>query len=234
MWRLYPAHSQIPVTSQHDLSILMAVELIKALGAVVLTMTTETEKIKHIKAIQDSTAILAGRQTTEGPTVRTGTSAPRVAAQSPRVANVPPPRVATTLNNITAPNVIRNMLLVHEHHTRHNNPFNILTHDDDDDDTVVASNCSPRIPPPFLPTSDLPVRQPTNRPTRRLAIQPKSLPEQSTHLSTTEGAGKPNARPSHYTHNTSSSHPCHTSHANKEAHQNASTHQAAIQITSHC
>ena len=51
-----------------------------------------------------------------------------------------------------APNVIRNMPLVHERHTRHNNPFNILT-DDDDDDTVVASNCSQRNPPPSLPTT---------------------------------------------------------------------------------
>jgi hypothetical protein len=89
----------------------------------------------------------------------------------------PPPRVATTSNNITAPpNVIRNMPLVHERHTRHNNPFNILTDDDDDDDTVVASNCSPRSPPPFLPTSDLPARQPTNCPTLQLALQPTSLP----------------------------------------------------------
>jgi len=109
------------------------------------------EKIKHINAIQDLTAILAGRQTPECPVVRTGTHptvstgtpAPRVAAPSPRVANTPPTRVTTRLNNITAPNVIRNMPLMHERHTRHNNPFNILTDDDDDDDTVVASNCSP-------------------------------------------------------------------------------------------
>ena len=150
MWCLYPAHSQIPVTSQHDLSILMAVELIKALGAVVLTTTTETEKIKHIKAIQDSTAILAERQTPQGPTVRTGTPAPRVAAQSPRVANVPPPRVATTLNNITAPNVIRNMPLVHERHTCHKNPFTILTDDGNDDMTLwwpaIAAHVSHHLP----------------------------------------------------------------------------------------
>jgi len=40
-WHLYPAHSQIPVMSQHDLSISTAAELIKALGAVVPTMSTE-------------------------------------------------------------------------------------------------------------------------------------------------------------------------------------------------
>ena len=113
---------------------------------------------------------------THAPRVCTSTPAPRVAAPSPRVANAPPPRVATTSNNITAPNVIRNMPLVHERHTRHNNPFNILTDDDDDDDTVVASNCSPRNPPPSLPTSDLPTHQPTNRPTRQLTIQPISFP----------------------------------------------------------
>jgi len=173
-WHLYPAHRKIPVTSQHDLSILMAAELIKALSAVV--PTTTTEKIKHIKAIQDLTASLARRQTPEGPTVHPGTPAPRVAAPIPRVANAPPPRVATTSNNITAPNVIRNMPLVHERHTCHYNPFNILTDDGDDDDTVVASNCSPHNPPPSLPTSALPVRQPANRPTHQLAIQLACLP----------------------------------------------------------
>jgi len=203
-WRLYPAHSQVPVTSQHDLSISMAAELIKALGAV--APTTTTEKIKHIKAIQDLTAILAGRQTPECPTVRTGTHptvstgtpAPRVAAPSPRVVNTLPPRVATTSNNITAPNVIRNMPLVHGRHTRHNNPFNILTDDDDDDDTVVASNCSPRQPPPSLPTSDLPVRQPRNRPKRQITSQPGSH-SSPCHLSSPPTSPPPRvlASPSH-------------------------------------
>jgi hypothetical protein len=173
----------IPVSSQHDLSISMAAKLITALGVAV--PTTTTEKIKHIKAIQDLAAILAGQQTPEEPTMRTGTHAPRVrtgtltprvVTPSPRVANAPPPRMATTSNNITAPNVIRNMPLVHERHTCHNNPFNILTNDDDDDDTVVASNCSPHSPPPSLPPSDLPARQPTNSPMRQLAIQPTSPP----------------------------------------------------------
>jgi hypothetical protein len=173
-WCMHPTHSQIPVTSQHDLSISTAAELIKALGAAV--PTTTTEKVKHIKAIQDLTAILAGRQTPERPTVHTGTPAPRVAAPSPRVANVPPPRVATTLNNITAPNVIRNMPLVHERHTRHNNPFNILTDDNDNDDTVVASNCSPRNPPPSLPTSDIHVCQPTSLPSPCQPSNPPTSP----------------------------------------------------------
>jgi hypothetical protein len=60
--------------------------------------------------------------------------------------------------------------------TSDNNPFNILTDNDNDDDTVMASNCSPCNPPPSLPTSDLPIRQPTNRPARQLTIQPTHLP----------------------------------------------------------
>ena len=40
-WRLYPAHSQVPVTSQHDNSISTAAELIKALGAAMPTTTAE-------------------------------------------------------------------------------------------------------------------------------------------------------------------------------------------------
>jgi len=76
-----------------------------------------------------------------------------------------------------------------ERHTRHNNPFNILTDDDDDDDTVVASNCSPRQPPPSLPTSDLPVRQPTNRPKRQLKIQP------TRHISPRQPSSPPTSPP---------------------------------------
>ena len=175
-WRLYPANSQVPVTSQHDIYISTAAELIKANATAM--PTTTVEKIKYIKTIQDLSSILAGARgsstmrTSTHPTTTQSLPAQRVAAPSPRVANAPPPRVATTSNNITTPNVIRNMPLVHERHTRNNNPFNILTDDDDDDDTVVASNCSPRSSPPSLPPSDLPARQPTNRPTRQLAIQP--------------------------------------------------------------
>ena len=78
-WRLYPAHSQVPVSSQQDIAILTAAELIKALGA---TMPTTTmEKIKHIKAIQDLTAILAGQQTPDCPTVHNGCTRQRLVRQ---------------------------------------------------------------------------------------------------------------------------------------------------------
>ena len=40
-WRLYPTHSQVPVTSKHDISIWTAAELIKALGATMPTTTAE-------------------------------------------------------------------------------------------------------------------------------------------------------------------------------------------------
>jgi hypothetical protein len=180
IWRLYSAHSQVPVASQHDNSISTAAELIKALG--VAMPTTTAEKIKHIKAIQDLSSILAGAR--DSSTMRTSThpatthplTAQRVAAPSTRAANAPPPRVATTSKNITAPNVIRNMPLVHQCQTRNNNPFHILSKDDDDDATVVASNCSPRDPPPTLPTSDLRARQPANRLMRQLVSQPTNRP----------------------------------------------------------
>jgi hypothetical protein len=158
-WRLYPAHSQVPATSQHDISILTAAEFIKALGAAM--PTTTAEKIKHIKAIQDLSSILAGARdssmmrTSMHPTTTHPLPAQRVAAPSPMVANTPHPRVATTSNNITAPNVIRHMPLVHQRQIRNNNPFHILSNDDSNDDTVVASNCSPHDPPPTLPTIDL-------------------------------------------------------------------------------
>jgi hypothetical protein len=162
--------------------------------------TTTAAKIKHIKAIQDLSSILAGARdssnayeyalmrTSTHPTTTQSLPAQRVAAPSPRLANAPPPRVATTSNNITAPNVIRHMPLVHQCLTRNNNPFHILSDDDDDEDTVVASNCSPRDPPPNLPTSDLRTSQlrkrqtrqllspPMNRLTCQLASQPRSPP----------------------------------------------------------
>jgi hypothetical protein len=100
---------------------------------------------------------------------------PRVVALTARVVSAPPPRVATTSNNITAPNVIRTMPLVHQRHTRNNNPFNILADDDDNDDTVVASNCSPHVPPPSLPPSDLQGNPPARQPTFPVANQPTSL-----------------------------------------------------------
>jgi hypothetical protein len=100
---------------------------------------------------------------------------PRVVAPTARVVTAPPPRVATTSNKITAPNVVRTMPLVHQRHTLNNNPFNILANDDDNDDTVVTSNCSPRVPPPSLPPSNLQGSPKARLPTRPLANQPTSL-----------------------------------------------------------
>ena len=108
------------------------------------------------------------------PTTTHPLPAQRVAAPSPRVANTPPLTVATTSNNITTPNVIRHMPLVHQCQTRNNNLCHTLSDDDDDDDTVVASNCSPCDPPPILPTIDLRASQSRKRPMRQLASQPRS------------------------------------------------------------
>ncbi len=58
-WHLYPTHCQIPVTSQHNLSIVAAADILKALGNTVPTRTTE--KIRHILAIQNLTAIMTGQ-----------------------------------------------------------------------------------------------------------------------------------------------------------------------------
>ncbi len=67
------------------------------------------------------------------------------------------------------------MPLVHQRHSRNNNPFKILADDDDDDDTVVASNCSPLVPLPSLPPSDLQGNPLARQPTRPLANHPTSL-----------------------------------------------------------
>jgi hypothetical protein len=57
-WCPYPTHCQIPVTLQHDLSIAAAADILQSLGGTV--PTTTTAKIKHIRAIQKMTAIMAG------------------------------------------------------------------------------------------------------------------------------------------------------------------------------
>ncbi len=159
-WHLYPTHCQIPVTLQHDLSIATAADILQTLGGTV--PTTTTAKIKHIRAIQKMTAIMAGQQAPAMPPAQ-------------RVVE-PTPRMATTSKNITAPNIIRNMPRIHQRQTCNNNPFHILADDDDNVDTVMASNCTPRIPPPSLPTSDLHRNPSMHRPIRQPTKQPTSLP----------------------------------------------------------
>ncbi len=86
-WHLYPAHCQVPVTLQHNLSISVAADLLKVFGGTVPKLSAN--KIKHIQAIQELTAIMAGQQanptTVDAPT-------PRVVAPCPRVAITPPPK----------------------------------------------------------------------------------------------------------------------------------------------
>ncbi len=156
-WHLYPAHCQVPVASQLDLSIVVAADLLKVFGGTVPIMTSK--KIKHIQAIQKLTAIMAGHRTTP-PTVDASTK--RVDA-CPRVVTTPPPRVDTTSNNITTTNAIRQMPLVHLRLMQNNNPFHILSNNYNDDDTVVASNCSPSPPLTILPSSVPPVSPPTRQ-----------------------------------------------------------------------
>jgi hypothetical protein len=55
-WCLYPTHCQIPVASQHDLSIAATEDLLASLGGTVLVSTND--KIKYIRAIQQLTAIM--------------------------------------------------------------------------------------------------------------------------------------------------------------------------------
>jgi hypothetical protein len=155
-WCFYPAHCQVPVTLQHDLSIAVAADLLKVFRSSVPKLSAD--KIKHTRAIQELTAIMAGQQT-DTPTVDAPT--PRVVAPCLRVATTPPPMAATTSSNITTPDAIRKMPLIHQRHTRNNNPFHILTNNDNNVDTVIASNCSSSAPPTISPSSAPPVNPPT-------------------------------------------------------------------------
>ncbi len=103
-WRIYPMHSEIPMTSQYDLSIVAAADLSQALGTTV--PTSATAKHKYIRVIEDLMAIMAGQQATQSPIDLPDT---RMEAASQRVGHATPLRVATISNNITAPDVIRTM-----------------------------------------------------------------------------------------------------------------------------
>jgi hypothetical protein len=67
------------------------------------------------------------------------------------------------------------MPLVHQRHTRNNNPFHLLADDDDNDDIVVASNCSPHSLCPNLQPIDLPAVLKACQPVIQLARQPTSV-----------------------------------------------------------
>ena len=153
-WRLYPTHCQIPIALQHDLSILAAADLLTALSGTI--PKSATAKAKHVNAIRQLTSIL-----TNQPATRMDETAQRVDGPAPRVAENPPPRVATTSNNITSLTTIRQLPLIHQRQMRSNNPFQILADNNEDNDmTVVASNCSPRSPLPNLNLINLPVTPP--------------------------------------------------------------------------
>jgi hypothetical protein len=98
-WHLYPTHCQIPIALQHDLSILAAADLLTALGGTI--PKSATAKAKHVNAIRQLTSIL-----TNQPATRMDEPAQRVDGPAPRVVESPPPRVATTSNNITSPATI--------------------------------------------------------------------------------------------------------------------------------
>jgi hypothetical protein len=187
-WHLYPSHCQVPTILENNITILAAGDLLQLLGCTI--PTTATAKLKHLDAICRLTTIMSSLLDTPPPPNPTS---PRVVpATPPRVLVAAPPRVATTSNNIMAPNTIRQLPIIHQRLTRHNNPFQILSDNDKDDDddtviasnysprtplttqcprtvTVVASNCSPRSPLPSLHPFDLPLAPPKNQ----LASQPK-------------------------------------------------------------
>ncbi len=139
-WHLYPTHCHVPITSKHNQTLHVVADLLEQLGHTVPPSTSA--KLRHTRAICQLTDIMAGQDTTTSP----DTASPRVeTAAPPRVTVATPPRVAMTSTNITAPNVIRRMLFIHQCHTHNNNLFQVLANDEDNEgnDTVVASNCSP-------------------------------------------------------------------------------------------
>ncbi len=120
-------------------------------------------KLKHLAAICQLSMITCGQPNSPTPL---STSLRVETAPPPRAALAAPLRVATTSNTITAPHTIRQLPIVHQRLTQHNNPFQILTDDDDDndDDMVIASNCSPLATIPTHHDCCVPTATPTTNP----------------------------------------------------------------------
>jgi hypothetical protein len=157
-WHLYPSHCQVPTTLEHDSTLLVAADLLQHLGCTIPTATTAM--LKHLNAICQLTTIMSGQPNAPPPDP---TSPGGVPATPPRMAVAEPPRVAMISITITAPNTIRQLPIVHQRLTQHNNPFQILPDDDDKEDTnmVVANNCSPQAP---CPTQRPQIIQPPSHP----------------------------------------------------------------------
>jgi hypothetical protein len=163
-WHSYPSHCQVSTTLEHNITLLAAANLLQQPGRAIPTRTTA--KLKHLSTIHQLTTIMSG-QPNAPPSDPTS---PRVVPATPsRLAVAAPPRVATTSNTITAPNTIRQLPIVHQRLTRHNNPFQILVDNDGNNDAnmVVASNCSPQTPHPTQrqQTIQPPSQPPTTVPT---------------------------------------------------------------------
>jgi hypothetical protein len=166
-WRLYPTHCQIPIALQHDLFILAAADLLTALGGTILK--SATAKAKHVNAIQQLTSIL-----TNQPAMQMDETAQRVDGPAPRVAENPPPRVATTSNNITSPTTIRQLPIIHQQQTCSNNSFQILANNNDDDDMTVVDKqpTQPTSWPTSLQPTCSPTKTPNSKPTKTPAHNP--------------------------------------------------------------
>ncbi len=133
---------------------------------------------------------------TNQPATQMDETAQRVDGPAPRVAENPPPRVATTSNNITSPTTIRQLPLIHQRQTCSNNPFQILADNNDDNDmTVVASSCSPHSPLPNLHPFNLTVAPPkhqiASQPKHQLKIQPAIPLTIPTNMPTPAPTGQP-------------------------------------------
>jgi hypothetical protein len=59
MWRLYPAHCQVPVMSKQDKTLLTVADLFKQLGRTI--PTTASTKLKHLAVIRQLSTIMSGQ-----------------------------------------------------------------------------------------------------------------------------------------------------------------------------
>ncbi len=160
-WRLYPAHCQVPVASEHNKTLLAAANIFKQLGCTIQTMASA--KLKHLAAICQLSTIMSDQLNFTHPLP----TPPRVETDPPpRVAIAMPTRMATTSNTITMPCTIRWLPFMHQRLTQHNNHFQILTGNDNnnDDNTVIASNCSPPAPLPSQHDHRVPTATSTTTP----------------------------------------------------------------------
>ena len=132
-YKLYPTHCKVPTLSTNDRTIMAAHDIAHELQSKLKDSTTKT--VRHARIIQQLNDIMSN--TTPSPRVGSTNEQPSNPSSAPRVRGQ-----ASTSNNTTAPDVIRQAPRIHQRQTRNNTPM-----------PTIMETIEPTVEPPNHPTS---------------------------------------------------------------------------------